>query len=550
MLDGQAGDDVILGQQGNDTIYGGPGDDDLIGGHNLAGGLDGADRIDGGLNNDVILGDNAAICRKSNGLNPRMQVLSGTTIYGTTLGTDGQALATGQPQNDPRGVVQRHVVPLDHTDATLVGRYGSDFIAGGGDDDVIFGQLGDDIIQGDGLIGPVDAPQVVSARRLADGVLSISPSVEAATDGDDYIEGNGGNDAIFGNRGQDDLIGGSSDLFGLTDRSQRPDGSDLIFGGAGTDVARNDLGDTAAGGHAHDADVILGDNGRILRLVGTNGISSGSYLAFQYDTYVADTLPATYDRIIPRAVTWLDYTPGGRDYSAAAAFDLGAADELHGESGDDIIYGMSGSDALFGEGQDDDLMGGTGHDWISGGSGEDGVLGDDGRIVTSRNGTAEPLAGIAATTQQSISTPGRSQQATIHVTGQLKKTVNLTPFSVDPAGDPLADQLQTEADDILFGGWGNDFLHGGAGDDAISGAKRSSNRICRPTRPTARRQEPCAATTPCPRIRATACGSTSLRRAPAGPANLSFTTNTIRSARSCSPIPASSPRPAAANSSS
>ena len=45
---------------------------------------------------------------------------------------------------------------------------------------------------------------------------SCMPAVEAATDGDDYIEGGGGNDVIFGGLGQDDIIGGSSDLFGLT----------------------------------------------------------------------------------------------------------------------------------------------------------------------------------------------------------------------------------------------------------------------------------------------------------------------------------------------
>ena len=38
---------------------------------------------------------------------------------------------------------------------------------------------------------------------------------EDVTDGDDYVEGNGGNDRIYGNLGQDDIIGGSSDLFGL-----------------------------------------------------------------------------------------------------------------------------------------------------------------------------------------------------------------------------------------------------------------------------------------------------------------------------------------------
>ena len=94
--------------------------------------------------------------------------------------------------------------------------------------------------------------------------------------------------------------------------------------------------------------------------------------------------------------------------------DIGAADELHGESGDDFIYGQTGSDVLFGEGQDDDdLIGGYGHDWISGGTGQDGVLGDDGRIFTSRNGTAEPLYGIAAipTAQLNLSITHAGQRA-------------------------------------------------------------------------------------------------------------------------------------------
>ena len=301
---------------------------------------------------------------------------------------------------------------------------------------------------------------------------------QARTDGDDYIEGNGGADVIFGNLGQDDLIGGSSNLFGLTTAAQRPDGSDLIFGGAGTDVARNDAGDTANGGHTRDADTIVGDNGSIFRLTGTNGAGGANFLTFAYDNYVADTDPGTYDRIIPRVVATIDYTPGGIDYSAAAAMDRGAADELHGESGDDVIYGQTGADVLYGEGQDDDLIGGYGNDWISGGTGIDGIIGDDGRISTSRNGTAEALFGIAATTQQAISTPGSIQQATTDVTGQLKKTVNLTPFSVDATWTPAKDEFDSRGaarphnnDDIIFGGLGDDFLHGGSGDDAIGGGE-------------------------------------------------------------------------------
>jgi Ca2+-binding RTX toxin-like protein len=162
-----------------------------------------------------------------------------------------------------------------------------------------------------------------------------------------------------------------------------------------------------------------------------------------------------------RTADLLDYTPGGA-LGAPVSSDIGGDDELHGESGDDAIYGQKGDDVLFGEGQNDDLMGGTGNDWISGGTGDDGVIGDDGRIYTSRNGTAEALYGIAATTQSFISTPGNAQQATINVSGELKKTVNITPFSQDPTWMATDDEFggiaTHESDDIIYGGLGSDWL--------------------------------------------------------------------------------------------
>jgi hypothetical protein len=216
--------------------------------------------------------------------------------------------------------------------------------------------------------------------------------------------------------------------------------------------------------------VILGDNANIFRLLN----AEGEFLSFVHDDY------ATPLRLIPRAAELRDYTPGGLDFNPDAADDIGAHDELHGGPGDDSIYGMVGDDVLFGEGQDDDLVGGSGSDWISGGTGQDGVLGDDGRIYTSRNALgaagAEPLYGVAGFTAEElnleISTAGDFQLATINVAGELKKTVNLTPFNLDPninAQDSLFDPQH--ADDIIYGGLGDDFLHGGAGDDAISGAE-------------------------------------------------------------------------------
>jgi Ca2+-binding RTX toxin-like protein len=146
---------------------------------------------------------------------------------------------------------------------------------------------------------------------------------------------------------------------------------------------------------------------------------------------------------------------------------------------------------LFGDSEDDDLYGGWGNDWISAGTGDDGVLGDDGRIYTSRNGLAEPLYGIAAIPEGglnlAISTPGKMQTATINVSGKLKKTVNLTPFNVDPAGATGGIQdahfVPTYANDIIYGGLGNDWLHGGSGDDAISGAEALAYYFNKPYNP-------------------------------------------------------------------
>ncbi|OQB78614.1 MAG: Bifunctional hemolysin/adenylate cyclase precursor [Planctomycetes bacterium ADurb.Bin126] len=612
---GEGGMDVILGQQGDDVLYGGDGDDILIGGSNVSGvdgkfALDGDDRIDGGGGNDAIAGDNASICYRPDNLDPRMRALLGTAIYGVTQGVDdGRALVDGLGDGgwvypayaDPRGVLpseatadspihREYVIRLlDHADDTSPDLYGNDYIAGGADEDEIFGQLGNDVIQGDGTIGVgwsdtagralddagfamnlaaaqlsltrtdgsmfvVDGFTGCGATRtsptadgaagdLAVGVgeLVVTASFEGLYDADDYIEGNGGSDVIFGNLGQDDIIGGSSDLYGLDLPTQRPDGSDLLFGGAGTDIARNDIGDavtarspllpsgaaddlilTAPGGHAHDSDAMIGDNGRILRLVGIHGVqrtadgnagdvwSTGGFLNFNYDVngtaaegYGSDGNNGTYDRIVVRAIDFLDYHEGGIDVSDAAGADRGAADEIHGESGDDFLYGMKGDDILYGEGQDDDIVGGYGNDWISGGTGDDGVIGDDGRIMTSRNASTygEPLYGVAPllpanrdnakafdgnVLDEYIKTPGSIQQAVIHVSGELTKAVNLTPLSFDTTFNGQWDEFTTvtgktvddqglpgahNADDIIFGGLGDDWLHGGSGDDAISGGE-------------------------------------------------------------------------------
>ncbi|MGB7962858.1 MAG: calcium-binding protein, partial [Propionicimonas sp.] len=364
-----AGNDIVLGQQGTDISYGEAGDDIVIGGSNVVGALDTWDVIDGGAGTDLIAGDNAQCCRRPVGdsTDPRMRALSGTVIYGTSLtataqypnGTDGHALVTGVAQHDPTGVTQFVITLLDHSDdieANHSELWGSDYLAGGPGADEIFGQLGDDLIMGDGRVdGLVLAtydPETMTAathRTQAEGspnpaLLTRSthlvgawrdgteanlnslfvnpahlPGAVHTGDGDDYIEGNGGNDTVFGGLGQDDIVGDSSDLYGLTTATLRPAGADLLFGGDGTAIARNDPGAANIGtdgsittietGHAADADAIAGDNAQIFRLVGTNGVSPGAYLTFAYDSYAGGL------RLIPRAVELLDYTFGGYAYN-------------------------------------------------------------------------------------------------------------------------------------------------------------------------------------------------------------------------------------------
>lgn len=411
IIHGDGGDDILLGQQGADRLFGDAGNDDLIGGHNVSGGQDGADQMDGGAGEDGIAGDNAQMLRRPGTSSPRFRTLSGDLLYDA----DGNPLVNGTAQNDPLGSPRRDITLLDHNDSTPGDRYGDDQIAGGAGHDTIFGQLGNDLIQGDGAIG--------------------APPSRQASDGDDYIEGNGGNDILYGNGGQDDLIGGSSNLYGLTSPNQRPDGSDTIYGGAGDGIARNDLGD----GTNRDADAILGDNGNLFRILNTNG----SFRRFTYD------LPQT---LVIRGLQLLDYTLGG------GAGDRGATDLLHGEMGDDVIHGMTGHDVIFGEAGNDDLYGGSGSDRLYGGSGSDGILGDDGKLYTSRNGLAESLYGLGVNNTTTLSLPGPFISVDVYTAGELFKTVKLSAFNQG-------------GNDIIYGGLGDDFLHGGAGDDGISGAE-------------------------------------------------------------------------------
>jgi Ca2+-binding RTX toxin-like protein len=487
----------------------------MIGGHNVAGGVDELsapqvvatlnppmnDLMDGGMGDDALAGDNAAIWRRGDDRSPRFRQLTSGTLY-TVTDSAVTANVGPAPENDPNGAVGRDITLLDHSTTTPAGRFGADLMAGGANNDVLFGELGNDLMQGDGFIGADDGNpgsithqvDVVDSGSNPDTDETLYFNVpEASTDGDDYMEGNGGDDLMYGGLGQDDMVGGNSALFGLTSAALRPDGADRIFGGAGTRITRNV--DVSGGDpffaerHARDADAIVGDNGNIYRAV-----SGGAFPTFNYDVNgLASEGYAATRRIVPRAIELIDYTPGGPDVTpaveagpanvainpATGVRDVGAPDELHGESGDDFMYGMVGGDVMYGDAQDDNMVAGYDADWVSGGTGDDGILGDDGVVFASRNGTyGEPLYGVAgfASTDLNklISIPGQTTNALTNVSGLLKYTADLTPDNLQPNLNPASPDTMFRplyANDIVYGGLGHDAIHAGAGDDAVSGAE-------------------------------------------------------------------------------
>ena len=164
VIDALGGNDTVNGNDGADTLNGGEGDDILNGGEGddtLDGGP-GADMLDGGPGSDTASYQNSAVA-----------VL--VRLH------NASAVKFGEAEGDT-------LVGIEH----LVGSRYNDTLAGDGEDNILKGEDGDDVLYG----GPAG--------------------------GDDQLYGGNGDDRIFGGKGKDTLTGG--------------DGNDLMKGGPGEDV--------------------------------------------------------------------------------------------------------------------------------------------------------------------------------------------------------------------------------------------------------------------------------------------------------------------------
>ena len=276
LIRGNTGDDVIVGGQGADQILGNDGNDDIIGGHTGwlsplrlgtalligdrygAGGFDTGDTIDAGAGNDWIAGDNA---------DPAAHRLVGRPAVPRPAGADDLRRRRQRPDRRQRRRLQHGRLAARPEQPLRPGRQRCRRRRPGNEERYV--ELFDHTI--DAGAGHVRRRQhrrrrrgrrdLRPARRRHDPGrrlddrrrrqrsrstcshtrMSVEDCAGIGRDGRDWVEGNGGDDTIFGGLGQDDLIGGSSNLYSLTTPNQRPDGSDMIFGGAGMRLAAQQL---------------------------------------------------------------------------------------------------------------------------------------------------------------------------------------------------------------------------------------------------------------------------------------------------------------------
>jgi Ca2+-binding RTX toxin-like protein len=541
ILSGGAGDDILAGGAGADSLDGGTGNDIAdysgsnaavqvaldgsvgIGGDaagdilsNIEGitgsafddtlsGNDLANRLDGGVGNDVLrggLGSDQLI--GGAGFDTADYSQSVTSVL---VSNDGSVGLGGDAQGDILSGIERIVG--SGFDDQIRGSAGADTLEGGAGNDILEGRGGADSLDGgagtdiadysssaNGIVAGLDGRANTGGDATGDtyaNIEGLSGSAFADTlygsVNDDILRGQGGNDTLMGSAGADALEGGTGfdtvdysasaaavtvnlstgsaaggDAAGDTlsgiervvgsafdDSLTGGDTDDVLEGGAGNDTLAGRLGaDVLDGGAGYDtADYTASATGIALTLDGSLGI--GGDAAGDSIVNVEHIIGSTYDDTIT-GVGADEFIEGG-----------GGDDILSGNAGDDILTGGSGNDTLSGGVGVDTLQGGSGDDIIEGGAGADIIDGGSGiDIADYTNSTTGVTVGLDGST----GIGGDAAGDTLLNIEALRGSA----FDDTLTGGVLADQIEGGAgNDLIRGGAGADSLFGGSGDDIIEG---------------------------------------------------------------------------------
>ena len=280
---------------------------------------------------------------------------NGCVTYNVTNPAD---IAGGDGDDIIYGFIYNDILNGDNGNDTINGNSGDDEIYGGDGNDILQGDLGNDTIKGGSGVDWIYGDN---------GIDKLN-----GEDDDDYIWGGDGNDIIHGNNGSDHMYGenGDDQIFGDNgnDYIEGGIGCDTIYGGNGEDyIDGGDDDDYIEGGK--NIDVINGGTGADIIYGETK---ENRFSKTGSDDYIIGG--SGKDRIYGCAGD--DYIWGNMDNDM---IEGGHGDDIiDGGLGDDEIFGNEGNDTLTGDSGDDAIYGGYGEDTINGGYGNDILYGMDG----------------------------------------------------------------------------------------------------------------------------------------------------------------------------
>ncbi len=355
----------------------------------------------------------------------------------------------------------------------------------------------------------VDAQGNATHQTHLEVNVSLDASLEPATSPSNVVSGTAQDDNRLGDASHRPVSGtaGGDRLVALAGRDElyAMEGDDVLESGAGNDIA-----DGGAGADRVFADVAL-DEAQLRGYIDTTAviadathagasqaISSAEWLrgGLGDDTVVGGTTPDILfggggsDLIVGGAGHDIingddDYEPGdittvtaARNYGgnpfevfyASAiihdfAMDVGAGDEIHGGSGDDVVMALSGDDTVFGDAGDDSISGDEGSDSLFGGAGSDRIVGESYEIA-GRVRAGMPSDDYIDGGDGNDTLYGETgADVLVGGTGNDKLRGN-----DDLAGDNrMSESAADDGDDHLSGGAGEDELIGDSGDDTLLG---------------------------------------------------------------------------------
>ncbi|MGK7961944.1 right-handed parallel beta-helix repeat-containing protein, partial [Crocosphaera sp.] len=475
-LFGGLGNDVLHGEAGQDQLFGNEGDDSLYGG-------DDADSLEGNEDSDYLFGDGAddvLYGHSSSGVGDdgARDFLYGDYGLGSGLANAPQIRQAGG--NDQLfGQSGDDYLQGDEENDSLYGGSGNDELQGNDGEDMLYGNTGDDSLFGgldrDILYGQEDDDLLIGNEANDSLYGGLGNDELQGNDGEDILHGNAGNDSLLGGLDNDFLYGDEDD-----DLLHGSEGNDFLYGGSGNDNLSGDRGDDVLDGDG-DNDSLYGGLGqdRLYAGLGDDVLEGQTGDDSLYGEFGNNQLYGDAGEDLLVGGVGIDTILGGidNDYLSAGG---GVGNQLQGEAGDDtligsddggeddnfddnlyfgdILDGGAGQDRIFGLGGADLIRGGDDADILDGGDNGDRILGGAGNdLLYGGGGNNNHLDG-----QQGDDTLHGSEDGRDVLSGGVGRD-RLYGYGGN-------DHLQGgDQDDTLDGGFGDDLLEGDAGSDVILG---------------------------------------------------------------------------------